>query len=295
MDVSPGPAANGTLKNNALLASDTTQGNVLYATGDPNSNWYVDCGKAAKFDNIGKGTDANDGFTMTAWIKPDVNNPAGWAIIAQKGAAGYRMYYHSIDPTTLGRTLGGMVNVGDTPSKQSMGNGGNMLAGQWYHVAIVYAGNHAPGYKVNDPNTWGDPTSFHGPNDPNHGPGRMRGFVDGLAAFGHPSDDLSPNHFRGPLWPTDGNSLTIRTALGGFVGKIDDVRVYNRPLNQLEIRWVMQQKCTPLMVGADLTDDCSVDFKDMQILASGWLNRYDLRNLSRMAQVWLKSNQLWPY
>jgi hypothetical protein len=264
----------------------------LYGSGDP--NWYVDCGKAAKFDNVGQGTDANDGFTVTAWINPDADNPDGWAMIASKGGSGYRMYYHSIDPSTGGRTLGGMVNAGDTPSSQSMGNGGNMLPGQWYHVAIVYAGNHAPGYDPCDPCTWGDPESFYPPNDPNHGPGRMRGFVDGLAAFGHPSDDLSPNHFRGPLWDTSADPLTIRAAIG-FNGKIDDVRVYNRPLNQLEVRWVMEQKCDPAMVGSDFTGDCGVNYQDLDVLTDEWLMRYDFKNYAHMAELWLTENMLWPY
>lgn len=285
-DVSPGPAQNGVLDNGAEIVSDTEMGNVLYGPSDPN-NFYVDCGSAAKFDNVAMGTDPNEGFTMTAWIKPDADNPEAWAMIAAKGGAGYRMYYHSIDPSTGGRTLGGTVNAGDTPSEESYGNGGSMQPGQWYHVAIVYNPNYPPGYDPADPNTWGDPDSFY-PNDPAHGPGRLRGYIDGLAAFGHPSDDLSPNHFRGPLWDTSADPLTIKTSSGGFVGKIDDVRVYNRPLNQLEIRWVMEQKCDPAMVGSDYTDDCSVTIDDVNVMADEWLNRYDLKNFARMGLLWLE-------
>jgi hypothetical protein len=292
-DVSPGPAADAVLQDGAAIVADVNQGNVLYGTG---TSWYANCGTAAKWDNIGRTNDVNDGFTVTAWIKPDATNPDGWAMIASKGGAGFRMYYHSVDPTTGGRTLGGMLNAGDTPSSESMGNGGNMLPDKWYHVAIVYNAFHPKDYNMADPNTWNlNEENPYDHNDPNNFPGRMRGYIDGLAAFGHPSAALSPNHFRGPMWDTSADPLIIRAATGGFNGKIDDVRYYSRPLNQLEVRWVMNQKCDPDMIGADYNDDCSVTNADLKILANEWLNRYNLRNFAKMAEVWLEQNLLWPY
>jgi hypothetical protein len=297
-DVSPGPAADAVLKNGASIVSDSNQGNVVSGS-DP--NWYVDCGKAVKFDNVGLDADANHGFTVTAWIKPDVTTVDGWAMIASKGGAGFRMFYHSVDPTTGGRTLGGMINAGDTPGSKSMGNGGNMQPGQWYHVAIVYNPNYPAGYNPADSNTWSDSQYGYSATDSNSWPGRLRGYVNGLAAFGDPYYPLNyrpSNALRGPLWDTSADPLTIRlgsSSAGAFAGKIDDVRFYNKALTQLEVRGIMLQQCNPAIIGSDFTGDCSVNYQDTQILSSEWLNRYNLRNYARMAQRWLNQDMLWQY
>jgi hypothetical protein len=291
-ELSPGPAADGTLMNGAAIISDPVQGNVLYTDSvDPNApdDFYVDCGIDDKFVLPYDANDAN-GFTIMAWIRPDDTQSEAWGAIVDNGGIGCRMFYH-------GGGLIGTVNAGDTPWDEALGQGAWnwMVPDEWYHVAIVFDPHYPDGYNPADPNTWNIPGNPYGdPNDPKNWPGRIWGFIDGVNVFGDPRPDLSINHLRGPIWDTTGLPLTIKTTSGGMRGSIDDVRIYKRPLNQLEVRDIMNQICAPQTVGRDYTGDCTVNLYDFDVLSAKWLNRYDLINFARMVELWLEEDLFWP-
>jgi hypothetical protein len=161
---------------------------------------------------------------------------------------------------------------------------------------VSYSANYPDGYDPQDPNTWNIPGNPYGePNEPQNWPGRIRGYVDGVSVMSDFRVESAGAYLRGPAWDTTDVPITINDQAGGlpFRGSIDNVRVYDRPLNQLEVRWLMNQSCQPDMVGRDYNDDCSVDLGDFNILAQQWLNRYDIINLTRMGELWLEKDMYW--
>ena len=74
-----------------------------------------------------------------------------------------------------------------------------------------------------------------------------------------------------------------------YRGNLDDVRVYDTALSSLDVSRIAQGKNLCLgNLSYDLTDDCVVDLNDFAILASGWLDSYNLSGVVMMASEWLE-------
>ena len=63
---------------------------------------------------------------------------------------------------------------------------------------------------------------------------------------------------------------------GGYDGLIDDFRIYNYALSQLEVAYIATNGTgifdQPIMSPADLDADKQINFKDFAVLAGSWLD-----------------------
>jgi len=283
-DVS-GNNKHGTLVDATIVYDADRDSNVL-DVGDVNG--YVDCGGGHALSEPNcTDTPANctwadilGEFTVMAWVKPSLTNKGAYCgTVVSKGDwdGGYR-YDDPLDPNARNREGWSMVRRGwENKVSVSMVGSANVASfftpnegidldlidvnvwdGKWHHIAAVYdnlstidvyvdglhAGSrYAKGYA--DPQTIGtcNYPIFIGASS-----GEIRGGGD----YGDPAT--------------------------GFKGLIDDVRIYDRSLTQIEIASVMANAdlYVPLDSLANLYDQEGmnskiINFRDYQLLATEWL------------------------
>ncbi len=118
----------------------------------------------------------------------------------------------------------------------------------WYHIALIYDGNAIALY--------------------------LNGLEEArLETTDAPRSDSIQPAAIGAALQSNGNVRQL------FEGLIDDVRIYNHPLNESEVRKlytdVITEYCTEYptadITGPDGEPDCRVDMYDLTLLASQWL------------------------
>jgi hypothetical protein len=280
-----GNSHHGTFVSGASVVYDADRDSNVLDVGD--ANGYVDCGGGhALTDANCTITPANctwadvlGEFTVMAWVKPSLTDRGVYCgTVVSKGDwnGGYSWNY----PTDPNRNREGwsMVRRGwyneVTISMQGSGTAShftpfegipqenidvNVWDGKWHHIAIAYEnlnytdlyvdGLHASQWWAKG---WNDPQTI-GTNNYDIFIGASSGEIQGGGAYG---DDH----------PT------------GFKGLIDDVRIYDRSLTQIEIASVMADAdlYVPLDSLANLYDQEGmnskiINFRDYQLLATEWL------------------------
>jgi hypothetical protein len=283
-DVS-GNDRHGTLMSGATVVYDADRDSNVLDVGD--ANGYVDCGggHALTDPNCTEDpayctwADVLGEFTVMAWVKPSLTE-RGWycGTVVSKGDwnGGYSWNY----PTDPNRNREGwsMVRRGwnNEVSVSMVGSANvasyftplegipyeyidvNVWDGKWHHIAAAYEnlnwtdlyvdGLHAAHWWAKG---WNDPQTIGTCNYPIF-IGASSGEIVGGGSYGD--------------------------AATGFKGLIDDVRVYDRSLTQIEIASAMANAdlYVPLDSLANLYDQEAmnskiINFKDYQLLAIEWL------------------------
>jgi hypothetical protein len=275
----------GVLVNGASIVYDADRDSNVLDVGD--ANGYVDCGGGHALTdanctiNPGNCTwaDVLGEFSLMAWVKPSMINRGHYCgTIVSKGDwdGGYSWNY----PTDPNRNREGwsmlrrgwdnevsfsIVGSANTASYFTPNEGVvldlidvNVWDGKWHHIAMSYDnltyvdvyvdGLHAANHWVK---SFDDPQTI-GTNNYDIFIGASSGEIQGGGAYGNPAT--------------------------GFKGLIDDVRVYDRALTQIEIASVMADAdlYVPLDSLANLYDvegmnSKIINFKDYQLLATEWL------------------------
>ncbi|MHC4737614.1 MAG: LamG domain-containing protein, partial [Planctomycetota bacterium] len=271
----------GTLVNGASIVYDADRdSNVLELNG---IDQYVDCGGGHDLNEPNcteepancTWADITGELTITAWVKPDSVGGNYCGAVVSKGD--YDGGYHRDYPSEPNRNREGWIMqrrgwedevtismTGDIRSFTPPTGIAldlfdvNIWDGKWHHVAAVY-----------------DNISM------------IDFYVDGVLAghhFARPWDWAGTNGTTNyPIWI----GANVGEVLGGgayadgyhaWKGRIDDVRIYDRALTELEIANVMggADVYVPLTSLANLYDEESmnnkiINFLDYRILADGWL------------------------
>jgi len=128
----------GTITDCEWVCCDNLYGNVLglcgpaYVDGD-GTNTVIDCGSAAKVDNIPSG----DQITFECWIRPHGYfgaNPV--TQLAEKGSASLRGWNCAIVSTT--GQLSAVVNCATTDAASATFSNVVPINDEWHHVVMVY-------------------------------------------------------------------------------------------------------------------------------------------------------------
>jgi hypothetical protein len=274
----------GVLVNGASIVYDADRDSNVLNVGD--ANGYVDCGGGHDLaepnctDEPANCTwaDITGEFTLMAWVKPSMTE-RGWycGTVVSKGDwnGGYSWNYPT-DPnrnregwSMIRRGWNNEVTVaitGSSPDAIFTPTEGivldlidvNAWDGKWHHVAAVYDNRSAIDVYVNGlhaANQWAKPW-------------------DSLSTIGTTNYDIFIGANSGEIQGggTYGDPAT------GFKGLIDDVRVYDRALTQIEIASAMAgaDLYVPLDSLANLYDQEGmnskiINFRDYKLLAIEWL------------------------
>jgi hypothetical protein len=283
-DVS-GNDRHGSLMSGATVVYDADRDSNVLDVGD--ANGYVDCGggHALTDPNCTEDpasctwADILGEFSVMAWVKPSMTE-RGWycGTVVSKGDwdGGYSWNY----PTDPNRNREGwsmvrrgwnnevsvsIIGSANTASSFTPGTGVvldlidvNVWDGKWHHIAAVYDnlnwidvyvdGLHAANHWAK---SYDDPQTIGTNNYPIY-IGASSGEIVGGGAYGNPAT--------------------------GWKGRIDDVRVYDRALTQIEVASAMAgaDLYVPLDSLANLYDvegmnSKVINFKDYRLLATEWL------------------------
>jgi N-acetylneuraminic acid mutarotase len=165
-------------------------------------------------------------ITVDAWLQArDLSNPPGTTAssIVTSNLGDFDGYQLQIEEDgTVGFVLGGgpvRTYYRSAPAA--------VVVGQWYHVAVTYDGLG--------------------------GPGSLKLYVDGVQRTFSLHSCFACTEPSGPIFYSGNYPLTIgqrnQPAVGNFNGLIDEVEVFNRPLNLSEIQAIFNSgsagKCKP--------------------------------------------------
>jgi hypothetical protein len=271
----------GTLVNGATIVYDADRdSNVLELDG---IDQYVDCGGGHDLNEPNctdkpancTWADITGELTITAWVKPDLAGGNYCGAVVSKGD--YDGGYHRDYPSEPNRTREGwLMQRRGWENEVTISMTGDLMSftpptgmdldlvdvnvwdGKWHHIAAVY-----------------DDISM------------IDLYVDGVLAGRHWARPWDWTGTTGttnyPIWI----GANVGEVLGGgayadgyhgWKGRIDDVRVYDRALTELEIGNAMcgADVYVPLTSLANLYDEelinnKIINFRDYQILADGWL------------------------
>ena len=176
-------------------------------------------------------------YTLTAFVK--TTSSGEFMSVATKGEANsYR-----VSMTASGRIFAPLRTDAIAPDPNfAVASGGNALNdGEWYHLAIVYDGSALHAYVNGGIN-------FH-----------YQASISGLVTTGTSPFEIG-NNYPGQ----------------GFVGRIDDVRLYNYALTAEELKYLTSSKIS-LVIPLDnpereLTGDGKINLKDIAKLGIEWLD-----------------------
>jgi hypothetical protein len=206
-------------------------------------------GKVASFDGIDDYFAitrlVQDDFTLTAWIKTDT---AG----AQAGTRAWQgsgLIWSDVSGSAsdfILALLGTNLSFGTGPANQDTTSSGDVVTGQWVHVAVTRTRSS----------------------------GRIEFFIDGIldtTAVHSNTGSLNAN----PEIHIGGNTVDSRY----YTGLIDDVRIYSRVLSQGEVAYLAGKTTPftqPLSVlltnpAVNLYDDGTIDLRDYATFADEWL------------------------
>ncbi len=228
----------------ADVAPEASGSGNLTSIGNPMTlpTWQPGQGRVGgtlRFDGTGQRVEIQDstsrpldGFqqlTLSAWVKITAQGSLSTAIIAKRTTASASSNSYTLSITNsrrLGVTLNGSNSV-------SANNNNTQLAiGEWYHVVMVFDGTLAT-----------------------H---NVKLYLNGAPElFGHlPAVTTIARRATTPLRIGDYSSVPVANG-ASFNGQIDEVRVYNRALDQQEVATLFA--ATPLNMGPQITLGGSVD------------------------------------
>jgi predicted ribosomally synthesized peptide with SipW-like signal peptide len=194
----------GTVEDRSGTGNDgTVQGGVSPASGR--------VGSAASFDGTADyvrvpddgSLDITGPYTETAWVYPTATG--GRNDITMKDPGQWALGFQVED---------GALRAGfeDESDNNYIGHAGTVPAGDWTHLAVVYTGTHVHGY------------------------------VDGSQVFDLTSaSDGSGIAVSDATPATNDQPLTIGAGEGYFEGRIDELRIYDRALDQAEVQTLADQ------------------------------------------------------
>jgi hypothetical protein len=227
----PGDVAYWKLDGNTVPANGgtsytgTSSGGPTFETANINPGNPSGSGQAIRLDGTDDfvytprvlATDHAAGFSVSAWVKPDVLSGTR-TVVAQQGVNTYaaRLFY---DPTAVKWCFGVSDADSTTPGRVNVCSGLVPQAGVWTHLAGVY-----------------DPVT-----------GTIRLYVNGGPENGYPADGVaqgSVNEVAAPaMWAATGAFRIGRSDAGNFFdGAIDEVRAYQRVLPEFEAK-LMYRDC----------------------------------------------------
>mgnify|MGYP001125293991 CR=1 FL=1 len=197
-DDATGKGHDGLAFGNPIIINDPLRGQVLEVDGDDR----IGVSDAADL-NFG----ANESLTLTTWVNLDIVDPLdGWRCVVAKGRTELggstefvdEFYGLYISPTTTWNVNAGGVWDDSQP----------VSGGQWHHLAFVQDGPAGEGYF----------------------------YLDGevVTTAGADSCDTTGRPFFIGAAGTD----VAASAFESFKGRIDDVRIYNYALSELEIQYL---------------------------------------------------------
>jgi hypothetical protein len=189
-----------------------------------------------------------DDFTLMAWIKTDTPS-------AQAGTRAYQgsgLIWSDVagndQPDFILAVLGTKLAVATGPTVQDTTSSGDVVTGQWVHVAVVRTRSS----------------------------GRIELFINGLldtTVIHSNTGSLNGN----PKITIGANTIDNRY----YTGLIDDVRIYSRALSPSEIALLagkttpftqpLEPLLTPQNSAIDVHNDGVIDLRDYAVLASNWL------------------------
>ncbi len=264
-------SAVGADANDPTWFNDAERGWCLYFDGGD----YIQCGggKNAGADPCDPGTwtdpctwadFANSSFTISVWINQ--NNSPDWGVFVGKGEIQYKLQFllfldllHFAFPRTPGG-LGGSAMI---------------LNNQWYHVAGLWDEDNESAYVYLDGTL--DGSMDYGTAHP-EGAGV---FIDNdcnvlLGATVSEGYLEDPNRHKIGGCPLRGDAAGYAERF--FKGYLSEVRMYERALNELEIKYLAGIPSTyvPLDSVANIYDEepqglKAVNFRDYAILANEWM------------------------
>jgi len=276
----------GSLESLATIVHDDDRDSNVLDVGD--ANGYVDCGGGHDIDEPNctdvpancTWADVLGEFTVMAWVKPSLTDRGPYCgTVVSKGDwnGGYHRNIPG-DPNARNREGWSMIRRAweNKVSISMVGSAAvdsyftplegidldlvdvNVWDGKWHHIAAVYENLNNAYVYVDGLHSatrwckgWNDPQTIGTCNYPIY-IGASSGEILGAGPYADPAT--------------------------GFRGLIDDVRVYDRSLTQIEIASVMANAdlYVPLDSLANLYDQEGmnskiINFKDYQLLATEWL------------------------
>jgi hypothetical protein len=193
-----GKGHDGLAFGDPTIINDPLRGQVLVVDGDDR----IGVSDAADL-NFG----ANESLTLTTWVNLDLVDPLdGWRTIVAKGRTeigGGTNYVDEFYSFYVSPGTNWHVNAGDVWDDSQPAAGG-----QWHHLAFVQDGPAGVGYF----------------------------YIDGelITTAGTFSCDTTGR----PLFIGAAGTDVAASAFESFKGRIDDVRIYNYALSQLEIQYL---------------------------------------------------------
>ncbi|MCP4610017.1 MAG: LamG domain-containing protein [Planctomycetes bacterium] len=178
------------------------------------------------------GTSAADGFaglegevTWTAWFKTDATGVINTLITQGPAGAAHIQGNRSINIEASGVI---MIRAHSVGALTSLNSTAVVNDGQWHHVAVTIA------------------FETDGAND------TMKVYIDGDLSIGYETDTVDINQHSGPA----ADFIVTLGARGTtpFNGLIDDVRIYDHVLSEVEILSAMEGKPWPYAFGPDPAD-----------------------------------------
>jgi hypothetical protein len=191
-----GKGHDGLAFGDPAIINDPVRGQVLEVDGDDR----IGVSDAADL-NFG----ANESLTLTTWVNIDlVDSPGGWMGIVTKGRTELGGSTDYVD-----ELYGFYVSPGNNWHSNSGGVNGDAHAaagGQWHHLAFVQDGPANEGYF----------------------------YIDGEVVISGGADSCDTT--GRPLFIGAAGTDVAESAFESFKGRIDDVRIYNYALSELEIQ-----------------------------------------------------------
>lgn len=212
--------------------------------------WY-------KTDNADDGATQVNDWLMSKW---DGENGKGWTLRARSNSG-------EADTAQVSGLVGSTFGAGENVDIR--GPYGEINAGVWHHLALVYdgvSGNNA-----------------------------AKLYQDGILVGKFEDVAVTPDDILAPL-----NFGARYAASGNTTGAIDDVYIYDHALTTQQIRsyitGVGGAVWSPTPCAGDLTFDydgnCKVELNDFAVLASLWLDSVDTVDLQGMASEWLECDNV---
>ncbi|UCF17246.1 MAG: hypothetical protein JSW59_07250, partial [Phycisphaerales bacterium] len=178
------------------------------------------------------GTSQNDGFSSTqgevswaVWFKTSNAGVLNTVMCVGPAGAAHVQGNRSINVEAAGDIMIRAHSVGALTSRRSTAT---VADGEWHHVAVTIA------------------FDADGTNDP------MKVYIDGDLSKGYEATDININQHSGP-----GAGFILTLGARGttpFVGSIDDVRVYDHVLSEVEILAAMAAEPWPYAFGPNPAD-----------------------------------------
>jgi beta-galactosidase len=191
------------------------------------------------------GINLTSGATISAWIKSS-NETDSWACVVAKGVTAWRLIRNEV-----GSTICFHFNPAGGGTEFQANGSTPVLDGRWHHLMGVYDGS------------------------------QIRLYVDGQLDASTSTGGAALRTSTDPVYI---GSRIGRLSDRSWNGQIDEVRIYDRALNESEILWLSEREPYNQIPNpprpTDLVLDGRIDLDDLVIFIHQWLLCYDPQNPS---------------